>query len=125
VVARCCHHARQVLALVPPPGAIWHFTDEGAFQEECTRHAANALGWYAMESGNLDEALEALEPGLAVANMSEHGFIYDTRVRILLRRGERDAAYLIVAQILAGDPDFGDFQDLRYDEDYVAWRAAN
>ncbi|MFD0559882.1 leucine rich repeat (LRR) protein [Stackebrandtia endophytica] len=125
VVERCRRHAEQILALVPAPGAIWHFTDEGAFQEECIRHAANALGWYAMEAGDLDEALTALEPGLAVADLSDHGFIFDTLVRVRLRRGERDAAYLIVDQILDGDPDFGDLQDLRYDADYLAWREAN
>ncbi|GAA4893585.1 leucine rich repeat (LRR) protein [Stackebrandtia albiflava] len=123
VVERCRHHARAVLESVPEPEAVWHYTDEGAFQEEATRHASNALGWYAMEEGRYDDALSELERGLAVADPSEHGFIYDTRIRVLLHMGDTDAAYTLLDRVLTHDPDFDDLQDLRFDEHYSAWKA--
>ncbi|CAM3381652.1 leucine-rich repeat domain-containing protein [Stackebrandtia soli] len=123
VEARCVEHAKAALELVPQPGLILHFTDEGAFAEEVTRHAANAIGWYAMKDGRHEESLKALERGLALADMSEHGFIYDTKVRVLLELGRTHEAYLIVDQILTHHPDFDDLQDLRFDEGYLTWKA--
>src|SRR5690606_32323811 len=69
LVSRVTELATRALELVPR--SIWHFTDRGAFEEEVTRQAANALAWYGMEAAKspdaLERALAALQRGLAVA----------------------------------------------------------
>ncbi|MCG8323475.1 MAG: WGR domain-containing protein, partial [Cytophagales bacterium] len=36
--------------LIPADGSIWHYTEEGAFQEECIRMMGNALAWNVYEN---------------------------------------------------------------------------
>ncbi|HTR55337.1 MAG TPA: leucine-rich repeat domain-containing protein [Kofleriaceae bacterium] len=114
-------HATRALELVPQPGTIWHFTDEGAFQEEVTRRAGNALAWMCMERGQLDRALSVVERALSVGG--DRGYIFDTKVRILLKAGREREAYAIVDSILAEDPEFKDFQDLKSSPAYLDWLA--
>ncbi|WP_162907020.1 leucine-rich repeat domain-containing protein [Allorhizocola rhizosphaerae] len=106
-------YAEEALALVPPPGMVWHYTDEGAFQQEVTRRAGNALAWHLMKSGELDKALSTVERALAFASEPDYDYIRDTKVRILLAMGRDDEAYRIVEQVLARTPDFEDFADLK------------
>lgn len=116
---RLIAHATRALELVPE-GMIWHFTDEGAFQEEVTRRAGNALAWMLMERDDLDRALAVVERALSVGG--DRGYVFDTKVRILLKAGRTRDAYTIVDSILAEDPSFGDFQDIKVDPAFVAWR---
>jgi tetratricopeptide (TPR) repeat protein len=119
---RLIGHAEAALAEVP--AAIWHFTDLGAFQEEVLRRCGNALAWYLMERGDLDRALSTVERALTVAGSGEHDYIRDTKVRILLRLGRADDAYVVVDQVLARDPHFADFADLRETPEYLRRREA-
>jgi hypothetical protein len=118
-------HAQAALRLLPNPGFIWHFTQFGAFQEEVTRRTGNALAWTLMQLGDLHEALSVADRALTYADSHEFDYIRDTKVRILLAAGRTDEAYRIVDQVLTRDPDFDDFQDLKHDPDYQAWRAIN
>ncbi|AKU94575.1 Leucine-rich-repeat protein [Labilithrix luteola] len=117
------HYATIALERVPAPGMIWHFTNEGAFQEEVTRRAGNALAWMLMERGELERAISVADRAISVGGMT--GYIKDTKVRILLKAGRDHDAYLIVDRILTEDPSFGDFQDLRASPAFQTWRAAN
>ncbi|GIJ67256.1 leucine-rich repeat domain-containing protein [Virgisporangium ochraceum] len=119
---RLIAHAEAALAEVP--AAIWHFTDLGAFQEEVLRRCGNALAWHLMERGDLDRALSTVEHALTVAPSGEHDYIRDTKVRILLRQGRDHDAYVVVDQVLARDPLFGDFADLRESPEFLRWRDA-
>lgn len=118
---RLIAHATRALELVPE-GMIWHFTDEGAFQEEVTRRAGNALAWMLMERGELERALSVVERALSVGG--DRGYVFDTKVRILLKAGRASDAYAIVDSILADDPNFGDFQDIKVDPAFAAWRRS-
>lgn len=124
LVERLTSLSRAALALVP--GAIWHFTDQGAFQEEVLRKASNALAWYQMEAAStpaaLEEALASIQRGLAVAR-PEDDYLRDTQVRILLKLGRSEEAYRIVDLVLRAEPDSADFRDLVEDSGYQAWRA--
>jgi tetratricopeptide (TPR) repeat protein len=84
---RLVRHAEQALSLAPAPGGIFHFTDLGAFQEELTRRAGNALAWVLMERGELGRALAVIDRALAVADGAESDYVRDTKVRILLAAG--------------------------------------
>jgi Leucine-rich repeat (LRR) protein len=117
--------AEQALSLVPAPGTTFHLTDLGAFQEEVTRRAGNALAWLLMERGELTRALHIADRALAVANGAESDYIRDTKVRILLAAGRDGEAYQIVDQVLTRDPDFDDFHDLRESPGFLAWRVAH
>jgi Leucine-rich repeat (LRR) protein len=120
---RLVEAAELALALVPAPGMIWHYTDFGAFQEECTRRVGNALAWTLLQRGELDRALSIVDQSLAASMGVDLDYIRDTKVRILLASGRPDEAFLIVDQVLERDPDFGDFTDLRDDPEFLAWRA--
>lgn len=116
------HYATRALEHVPAPGMIWHFTDEGAFQEEVTRRAGNALAWILMERGKLDEALHIVDRALSVGGKNE--YVLDTKVRILLALNRKQDAYFIVDRVLTANPSFRDFQDLERSQDFQEWRAS-
>jgi hypothetical protein len=111
-------------ALAQVPDHVWHFTDLGAFQEEVVRRCGNALAWHLMERGDLDEALSIVERSVAVAGSGDHDYIRDTKVRILLKAGREHDAFVIVDQVLARAPGFGDFADLKDAPEYLRWKAS-
>lgn len=97
------------------------FTEEGAFEMEVCREAGNGLAWNLMEDGKkLEDALNYVDKAISCMR-DEDKFIYDTKVRILLKMNKQDEAYKIVKEVLKDNPDFGDFQDLKEDEKYLAW----
>lgn len=112
--------------LLPEDAAIWHFTEEGAFQRECIRIIGNGLGWNL--SSHTDKA-ETLEEALYYAQRANnhidgpsHFFIRDTLVRILLKLGRKEEAFSLVSKTLRKAPDFGDFQDIKKDKEYKKWQ---
>lgn len=113
--------------LIPADGSIWHYTEEGAFQEECIRIMGNALAWNLYENTTdkavLEEALVYASRAAQYIDGSQHHFILDTQVRVLLKLGRQEEAYPIVARTLAHHPAFADFQDLKQDNDYLQWVA--
>lgn len=114
--------------LVPSNFAIWHYTDLGAFQEECVRIAGNGLGWWMQITTN-DE--EQLKEALAYTNRAEdfvtsdHYYIYDTKVRILIKLKRNEEAFAIVDRVLRGKPNFSDLQDFLKNSDYLNWQKLN
>lgn len=107
------------------PGVIWHFTDLGKFHEEVVRITANSVAWQmhviSDKKEALEKALEIILKGVAYIETAAHYFIYDTQVRILLRLGRKEEAYRIVKRVLTLSSDFGDFQDIKQDGDYIDW----
>jgi len=100
----------------------WQFTELGAFQMEVCREAGNGLGWELMEEGKkLKTALQYTKKAEDCMRGEEDYFIYDTKVRILLKMKKKNKAYTIVKQILNKDPDFGDFQDIKHSKSYRKW----
>ena len=118
--------ARHLLDFLDSRGSTgdWVYTEVGAFRMEAYRAAANGLAWQMMEDGeNLPQALEIIDRGLEYIRGMQDYYMYDTKVRILLKMGKKQEAWNIVAQMLEEDPDFADFQDLRRNPDYRAWRS--
>ncbi|MCX5505719.1 hypothetical protein OG887_41455 (plasmid) [Streptomyces sp. NBC_00053] len=120
--ATLIRYAEQALSLIP--GTIWHFTDEGAFQEEVKRRTGNALAWHLLHSGEPERALAAVGQALSVASAPEYDFVRDTQVRVLLALGRTDDAYRIADQVLTRDPSFGDFTDIAALPEFQSWRQA-
>ncbi|MEL5957556.1 hypothetical protein AADR41_22830 [Streptomyces sp. CLV115] len=120
--AKLIRYAEQTLALIP--GTIWHFTDEGAFQEEVKRRTGNALAWHLLHSGEPERALAAAGQALSVASAPEYDFVRDTQVRVLLALGRTDDAYRVADRVLTRDPSFGDFTDIAALSEFQSWRQA-
>lgn len=120
--ARLVRHAEQALSLIPD--TIWHFTDEGVFQEEVRRRAGNALAWHLLRGGEPERALAAVEQALTVADGSDHDFVRDTQVRILLALGRTDDAYRVADTVLTREPSFEDFADIAALPEFQEWRRA-
>ncbi|MFD4863433.1 leucine-rich repeat domain-containing protein [Streptomyces atratus] len=118
--AKLIRYAEQTLSLIP--GTIWHFTDEGAFQEEVKRRTGNALAWHLLHSGEPERAVAAVEQALSVADAPEYDFVRDTQVRVLLALGRTDDAYRVADQILSRDPSFDDLTDIAALPEFQSWR---
>jgi Leucine-rich repeat (LRR) protein len=107
------------------PALIWQFTSLGKFHKEVVRISANAVAWdmhlISDKKEDLEKALEIILKGVAFIESKDHYFIYDTQVRILLKLGRKEEAYQIVKRVLTLSPNFGDFQDIKQDGDYVSW----
>lgn len=119
----------KILALIPPLESIWHFTDLGAFQKEACRFASNSVAWdmhkLYNDSDQLEKALELVEKGVKCIENESHYYIYDTKVRILLKLKRVDEAYKIVKKVLSKDSDFYDFQDIKGSAAYKKWIKEN
>jgi Leucine-rich repeat (LRR) protein/predicted DNA-binding WGR domain protein len=105
----------KTLSMIPV--MIWHFTDMGKFHKEVTRITANSVAWQMMEiaqnTKELEEALSIIEKAVQYVESGDQYFVYDTQVRILIKLGREEEAYKIVRRVLAEDPAFADFQDLK------------
>jgi hypothetical protein len=104
--------------------------EENEFKGEVYREAANALAWLIHEDDKSTPA--ELETALIWAKKAEKHirgeedyYILDTKVRILLRLGNREDAYQIVDKVLREDPEFSDFQDFINNDDFLSWRHAD
>jgi hypothetical protein len=118
--------ARHLLDFLDNQGGTgeWVYTEIGAFRMEAYRAAANGLAWQMMEDGrDLSRALEIIDRGLEDVRGMQDYYMYDTKVRILLKMDRKVEAWRIVARMLEEDPDFADFQDLRRNPDFLAWRT--
>ncbi len=107
----------------------WIFTEEGAFRVEVYIHAGNGLAWYLMESATndkeLNEALSVANDALRYMGGEEHYYLYDTKVRILLKLQRETEAFELVKSVLKEYPDFGDFQDFLENDNYQKWLKLN
>lgn len=122
-------YAEKCLALLEDDinaGNIWHFTDLGAFQEEVIRISSNIIAWNKMKASDdeeeLEEALSIIDLGCDyVDEDNPYFFMFDTKVRILMKLDQVDEAYDLVFQVLSYQPDFSDFEDIKQSEDYNKW----
>lgn len=112
-IDKIMRYAGEALGLWPQPWMVWHYTDEGAFQQEVTRRAGNALAWWLMKRGDLEQALSIVDRALIFADEQPYDYIRDIKVRILLELGRDEEARRIVDQVLARNPSFADFADLK------------
>lgn len=107
---------------------IWEFTELGAFQKENYRIAGNGLAWSQMElatnNQELETALDNIEYAVRYLENPEHYYIFDTKVRILLKLKREQEAFEIVKNILDEMPSFGDFQDFNDNQAYQQWLKA-
>jgi tetratricopeptide (TPR) repeat protein len=85
----------------------------------------NHIGWFAyleeQDTAKLESALEILEKGFSKSDWNRNKNIKNTKVRLLLKLGRKDDAFLIVGEAFKKDPDYEDFLDLKADEQYIAW----
>ncbi len=131
-VKQAVHYAEKCLEILEPDisaGNIWHYTEEGQFQEEVIRVASNTVAWNMMKDTNdnekLEEALGIIDLGIDFAddNMPPEYYLYmfDTKVRILLKMKETHEAYCVVYTALDIDPHFSDFDDIKNTPEYNNW----
>ena len=119
--------ARKAIAFLEENGVgQWVFTPQGQIKMEAYREAGNGLAWYLQDDPKadrkaLEEALGVIEATEEFVQGTEHYFVYDTKVRILLKLGREEEAFKIVKTVLDEVPDFADFADLRKDPKYLAW----
>ncbi len=110
---KCLEHLESAIQ----SGAIMHFTDVGRFEEHVIVVASNVMAWNMMlesdESETLEEALALTDLGIGYTNETDNPEIYDTKVRILLKLGRSDEAYLIVRKVLSVNASVQDFDDIR------------
>jgi Leucine-rich repeat (LRR) protein len=116
-------HAETALALIPAPGTIRHYTELGAFQEEVSRRAGDALARLLLERGDPARAGAVADRALAVAGGPDHDYLWVTKVRILLAAGQREDAYRIADQVLTREPTAPALQDIAAAPDFRAWRS--
>ncbi len=110
-------------------GNIWHYTEFGQFQEEVIRVASNTVAWNIMlntsDTEKLDEALDVIDLGIDYINEdmpSEYYlYLYDTKVRILMKMNDVHTAYCWVYQVLEEEPNFPDFDDIKNSAEYNQW----
>lgn len=104
---------------------IWSFTELGAFQKENYRFAGNGLAWEQLELSeseqDLETALNNVEYAIRYIEDTSHYYIWDTKVRILMELKRNQEAFEIVNHVLSEEPDFGDFQDFKNNQDYQQW----
>lgn len=124
------HYAQKCLELLKPAiqaGAIGHFTEMGQFHEEVIRYATNCIGWNMFsqtdDTVKLKELAELVSMGCRYADDPQYFYIFDTKVRILLKLDQKEEAYSIVRSCLKKDKGFGDFNDIVREKDYQSWLA--
>jgi len=114
--------------LVPKDGLIWHYTEEGAFQEECIRYIGNIIAWLTYtdidDANILEKALSYVQRSIGYLNGEKHDYINDTYVRLLLKLGQQEEAFKVVHKVLFRNPNFKDFKDFEKDKDYKKWAKA-
>jgi hypothetical protein len=127
--ARIVEAARNCLDLVLPKhkaGAIFTYTDYGKFIEEVLIYSTNAIAWYSFQNTEnitqLEQLLELVDIGCSYVRGPAHFYIFDTKVRILLKLGRKKEAYEIVYFCLTKDPYFGDFEDIKSSPEYRKWK---
>ena len=121
---KVARHALKILDKHTSTG-IWHYTELGAFQKEVYRTAGNGLAWEIYEtsddSNELEEALQIINHVLDYARGEEDYYMYDTKVRLLIKLGKEKEAFEVVKAVLESVPDFGDFQDSTENTAYQEW----
>ncbi|MBS9767221.1 MAG: hypothetical protein KGV44_06750 [Flavobacteriaceae bacterium] len=125
-------YASNCLDLLMPTinaGNIWEYTEEGQFQMEVIRVASNTVAWNMMkrtdEMDKLEKALGIIDLGIDYINDSMPSeyylYLYDTKVRILMKMNEIHTAYCWVYQVLEEEPNFADFDDIKNSSAYKEW----
>jgi hypothetical protein len=121
--------ARQCLDVMQPKiqsGSIMHFTETGKFYQEVIRYSTNAIAWYSHlktdDRKTLTELLDVVSLGCNYTNGPEHFYIFDTKVRILLKLNRKEEAYRIVYDCLKKYKHFSDFADLKMEKDFILWK---
>lgn len=130
-------YAKKCIAILRPSinaGTIAHYTDLGAFQEDVIRTAANAIGWIAYkneaDSDKLIEALDTLNLGCEYASNGNapdenHLYIFDTKVRLLLKMERTDEAYTLVNEVYEVYSHFDDLDDIKESKQFNEWLDKN
>jgi len=121
--------SRQVIRLVKENREILAYSDLASLQADMIRRATNTLGWHAYQNSKdkaeLEEAAELTQWGTEYIEDTDHFYIYDTLVRLLIKMKRKDEAYAIVKSTLKQYPGFGDFADFRENKEYNKWLSEN
>ncbi|MBO9202537.1 MULTISPECIES: SMI1/KNR4 family protein [Niastella] len=116
--AQLIEHAQQALALTP-------INSGNDYYNNIIRSASNALAWHmtvnTQQKDLLEKGLTIVQQGIDQIETSQHYFIYDTQVRILLKLDRKEEAYRIVHRVTTEVPGFSDFQDFTNNEEYQGW----
>lgn len=120
--------AQAVLDLLKPQlesGAVFYYLQR---EPSALVAAANTLAWDRWErsSGQEDyrRGLAFVEEGMPYAELPEHAFIYDTKIRLLLALHDKkhhDEAYALTRIVRQGAPDFHELDDIAQSDGYRQW----
>jgi len=122
--------ARNVLAYLDTQHVgDWTYTEIGAFQMEVYREAGNGLSWLMLKDpksnkSQLEKALKLVTKTESHIRGKQDFFIYDTKVRLMMKLKRQTEAFKIVKTVLAKAPGFGDFQDFNKNKAYLNWKSS-
>lgn len=119
----CIETGLKGLSLIPAD--MLPDTSMGEFYKEAIRIMGNAVAWEMHETyedvAKMEEALVLINQAAAwVKNKSEY-FIYDTKIRILLRLGRKEEAWQLVKKTLEENKSYTDLKDIEDSKEYKQW----
>ncbi len=123
-------YARKCLDILQPrisAGVIPTDSDLMYLQEEVIRYSTNHLAWGIYEQtsskAKLEAALELINLGCQYVK-DQHFYVYDTKVRILMKLKRKEEAFEVVYKTLLKDSSFYDFKGFKKNKAYLEWKKA-
>jgi hypothetical protein len=114
--------AEKCLALFP------HKDTHGSWMDNMIIVYSNQIGWCACEDEKdpvkLEQALNTVARGFKLSNWRNHKYIKETMTDLLLKLNRYEEAYVIIAEGLVENADSPYFQQVKNDERYIRWAAA-
>lgn len=102
--------------------SVMHFSEERTNLVAAYQRAQNNIAWdYLTQSDKESDWLKGLKNIQKAIDLESALFIQDTKVRLLLKLGRSEEAYLIAEEFLKKDPNCGDFQDIKRSKEYLTW----
>lgn len=85
----------------------------------------NAVAWDMLETyedaAKMEEALLLINQAAAWVQDKSEYFIYDTKIRILLRLGRKEEAWQLVKKTLEENKSYTDLKDIEDSKEYKQW----
>lgn len=119
----CIETGLKGLSLIPAD--ILPDTSMGEFYKEAIRIMGNAVAWEMHETygdaAKMEEALVLINRAAAWVKDTSEYFIYDTKIRILLRLGRKEEAWQLVKKTLEENKSYTALKDIEDSKEYKQW----
>lgn len=122
-----CDKALEILKPAITSNLIADNSDLGQLQKEIIIEASNTLVWYELlktdDLTQLEELLARVNLGCSYATEDEHVYIFDTKVRLLLKLKRNQQAYRLVLHLLWKIEDLEILDDIKITQEYLQWQS--